>query len=364
MRLALCLGAFDPSRGGEAIWTRGFACFLRDQGHEVHVVTEVAADPPRHITTHLVKPTLSPLLRARRMARTLRGIAPDAVHDAASTIWPGVCHPHAGSRWLSQRRLIATEPPARRLRAALSPKTRWLLAEMAWLEARQARVSRALIAVSPLVGELLAARHPASSDKIVVAMNGVDTERFRPSRDPRPGPVRFLFAAHNPRLKGLNAISRALARMVDDGMDVHLSVAGAPAGPEWSAPPALAGRVAFLGLVADMAPIYAASDVLVHPTRSDACSLVVLEAMASGLPVITTARDGASAAIVSGESGIVLPAPDDPATLLGAMRRLCDPAERRRIGQAARASVEPMTLARNHQAVEAILLRSATPGGG
>ena len=52
----------------------------------------------------------------------------------------------------------------------------------------------------------------------------------------------------------------------------------------------LANRATFLGTVSDLTPYYAAADAYVHPTFYDPCSLVLLEAAASGLPIVTTRR--------------------------------------------------------------------------
>ncbi len=59
-----------------------------------------------------------------------------------------------------------------------------------------------------------------------------------------------------------------------------------------------------------MEPYYAASDIYVHPTFYDSCSLTVLEALASGLPAVTTRFNGASDAILSDEGGKIV---QDPA---------------------------------------------------
>jgi UDP-glucose:(heptosyl)LPS alpha-1,3-glucosyltransferase len=66
----------------------------------------------------------------------------------------------------------------------------------------------------------------------------------------------------------------------------------------------------FLGPVKGMEQYYAASDIYVHPTFYDSCSLTVLEALASGLPVVTSRFNGAADAITSDKGGKVL---DDPA---------------------------------------------------
>jgi rhamnosyl/mannosyltransferase len=104
----------------------------------------------------------------------------------------------------------------------------------------------------------------------------------------------------------------------------------------------LEGRVRFLGDVsaADLPRLYAAADVFVLPSilRAEAFGLVLLEAMAAGLPCVTTELGTGSTFIVQDEvTGLVVP-PHDAAALAAALRRLAaDPALRTRLGAAGRA---------------------------
>ena len=81
----------------------------------------------------------------------------------------------------------------------------------------------------------------------------------------------------------------------------------------------VADRVIFAGPVPAMERLYAASDIYVHPTFYDSCSLTVLEALASGLPVVTTRFNGASDAIASTEGGTVIDDPADAGALADAI---------------------------------------------
>jgi glycosyltransferase involved in cell wall biosynthesis len=182
---------------------------------------------------------------------------------------------------------------------------------------------------------------------------GVDLKFFYPDRQPAPDlsptlPTRglvLLFAAHNFRLKGLPTLLQALARSVAQGLDAQLLVVGD--GPRLEAKclavrHGVAERVRLLGAVAhaDMARLYRACNLLVHPTWSDHCCLVVLEALASGLPVITTARDGASELIEPGVQGLVLEQPGDVGALTNALLLLGD-AQRRAAMSVAAAALRP-----------------------
>ena len=367
MKIALCLERFDPALGGQAIWTRGFAAHLLEMGHEVHVVSTAFGDHGLPVRQHAVPPFWAPLTGARRFRDVLETLGASVVHDAGVTIWPAVWHPHTGSALGAQDRLIATESRARRVRAAVSPKMRLLRTQMRWLEARQARRAAGIVAVSDLVRRLLERRHPGARTRIETIPNGTDTRFFTPPAEKRrpqslPGDVVFLAVAHNPALKGLDVALRALAALVRDGHAVRLMVAGVGTGTIWSGMAealGLAGRVAFLGQAGDMRPVYHGADVLVHPTRWDANSLVVLEAMACGLPVITSRMNGAAEAIAPDVAGFILPDPEDFTALAAHMRLLLDPERRARFGTAARAAIESRDIRVNHRAVEALLLRVA-----
>ena len=80
----------------------------------------------------------------------------------------------------------------------------------------------------------------------------------------------------------------------------------------------------FLGHVKDMEQFYGASDIYVHPTFYDSCSLSVLEALASGIPVITTRFNGAADVIISDEGGKVLDNPGDVNALAEAVAIFLD----------------------------------------
>ena len=95
-------------------------------------------------------------------------------------------------------------------------------------------------------------------------------------------------------------------------------------------------KVTFVGPVNDVAAYYAAADLYVHPTFYDTCSLVVLEAAASGLPLITTRINGAAELLTDGIDSILLSDPADVTRLCAALKTLLDPAGRRRMGEAAR----------------------------
>src|SRR6202040_3286565 len=84
----------------------------------------------------------------------------------------------------------------------------------------------------------------------------------------------------------------------------------------------IANRVTFLPPSPDVMQFYAAADAYVGPSLEDAYGLPILEAMACGLPVIASARAGASEIVHHGENGFVLRDPEDSSELAGLLRSL------------------------------------------
>jgi glycosyltransferase involved in cell wall biosynthesis len=159
-------------------------------------------------------------------------------------------------------------------------------------------------------------------DKITTVPNGVDSEEFAPGTPEReqfglPREVRLaLFAGdiRSPR-KNLDTVLRALVGV--HGM--HLAVAGDTAGspyPAMASDLGISDRVHFLGRVREMPSLMRSCDVFVFPSRYEACSLVMLEAMAAGLPVVTSRGTG-GAELVPEDGGFFLEDPDDAAGLAG-----------------------------------------------
>ena len=90
----------------------------------------------------------------------------------------------------------------------------------------------------------------------------------------------------------------------------------------------VADRVRFIGYCADMRNAYFAADFFVHPTFYDPCSNVVLEAMACGLPVITSRYNGASELMHPPQEGYVIDDPHDHERLAACLTQMLDPARR------------------------------------
>lgn len=188
-----------------------------------------------------------------------------------------------------------------------------------------------------------------SEKRVVVIVNGVDIEEFHPAPTDRATlglpdsvPLALFVGDIRSLRKNLDTVLKALV----DVPQLYLVVVG---DTEKSPYPAMAERldvqtrVHFMGYRRDVAHIMQAVDLFVFPSRYEACSLVLLEALASGLPVITAMSTG-GVEIITPDCGIVLSHPDDTPALVNALHQLtADPHKRQKMGHSARQTAEGHT---------------------
>lgn len=184
------------------------------------------------------------------------------------------------------------------------------------------------------------------SDKCTVIPLSVEPKFFEPAPPlvPKGDRLTLLFVGRHRYYKGVDDLLRALT-----AVDAKLLVAGdGPMRPAWTrltGELALNERVQFLGHVADDAlpALYASADVFVLPanSRAEAFGKVLLEAMAAGLPCITTELEtGTSYVVKDGVTGLVVP-PRDPRALAQAVSLFRDNMDlRRRMGTCGRERVQ------------------------
>jgi UDP-glucose:(heptosyl)LPS alpha-1,3-glucosyltransferase len=369
LRIGLISDDFDPEGGGAERWVVQFADHLLAAEHEVHVITFRAPALRPELHLHLLRDPGNELDRARAVEAAVATLGPMVLHDTGTGWSAHVFHPHTGSRLLSMQREIRSHIALRRLRAAVSPPLNLRRWRMRQVELRAVAGARRVIALSRRLRGILMARHHLDERAITVIPNGVDTARFAPERlAPLRAPERArlgvgddtlcLMVAHNLRLKGFDTALRALATLRANGGVPRFGVVGGLPDPLWSelvARMGLRDRVSLHGPVMDVERFYAAADVLVHPTRWDACSLTTIEAMVAGLPVVTTAMNGAADLITDGTSGFVLPDPEDHRALAARIVALREPALRTAMGRAARSTAAGADIRANCRAVEAVL---------
>ena len=193
-----------------------------------------------------------------------------------------------------------------------------------------------VIANSRQVREEVIRHYGVDPARIRVIVNGIDRQRFRPPEAgvraelrrrlgaPEDGEVVLLVGSGFER-KGLSYLLQGFGSLRDKAC--HLWVVGKGREAPYrrlAERLGVADRVRFWGPVTETAPFYQAATVLALPTIYDPCSNVVLEALACGAPVVTTAANGAAEFITPGENGAVIPQPDDIAGLTAALTAFLD----------------------------------------
>jgi len=365
MRIGLVIHWFDPQRGGAEQWTFQLTQRLLAAGHEVHVVAQgfAAAAAGLPIVPHSLGKIGSRLEFAAAAERKLRTLALDVVHDMGGGWYADVFQSHDGSRLALWERKLASLPrlvrPLKRWMTKQLPRYR----EFRRLVARQfADPQQIVVAVSKMVAEDYQHYHGVPGEQIRLVYNGVDTERFspascRPYREAvrqklaaREADVLLLFVGHDFQRKGLATALRAAGRLAAERQPVRLLVVGGRPRQRYlrlAQRCGLGDAVTFAGAQNDPLPYYAAADALVLPSFYDPFGLVVLEAAACGMPVVTSRFTGASELLSEGVEGYVLSDPADHEELAQRLQPLLEPALRRRMAEAARRLALRYTFARN-----------------
>lgn len=204
----------------------------------------------------------------------------------------------------------------------------WLIL---WLERAIMRGNRfrVIIAISNMVKNNIIQHHGVAPDKIEVLYNGVDLDRFNPeNRGEYRRAIRerygmtekdfvILFVGSGFERKGVKYLLQAVESVPGP---VAVMIVGKGKKPIFSPhdkgwPFQRKQKIVFCGPQKDIEQFYAAADIFVFPTMYEPFGNVHLEALASGLPVITTKNSGAAEIIADGEQGFVIDRPEDVASL-------------------------------------------------
>ena len=367
--------------GGVATHVQGLVPLLPDLGVEVRLLadnTDVARPVPL--------PNLPVGVRVQRMARSPRALVGLGLGRIARIAWKMLADPslrqaaplsyqikflgqaanfdeflarqtpdllhvhHAEYRAYLCRRVIETQIPlvatAHSASALLQPERQWLIR----LVQDNYRFIDWIIPVSNYVKEVII-EHGADPNRMTVIPNGVDPDTFRPydpsaARNklglPSKGVI-VLFTGSLIPVKGVDVLLKALAQCGQKNSEMLFVLVGGGAErnnlEEFARELGIAGQVIFAGRkpLTEMPLWYQSCDIFVMPSWSEGLSVSILEAMASGKPVITTFPErGTHDAIIEGQTGSLVRA-GDVGQLARALERLAqDPALRHRLGANAR----------------------------
>lgn len=326
LRLAIVRQKYRPDGGAERFISRALEA-LEQKDLELNVITrcwEGEASPNWHI--HLCNPA-----KFGRISRE-RGFA-----NAARTLWENqhfdIVQSHerisgcdiyrAGdgvhARWLHQRSRLL--PKWRQLLLFSSRYHRYVMnAERAMYSAPQLK---AVICNADMIKQEIIADFGVPANKIHVIYNAIDNQKFRPADEQTRAKLRqqhqipaqahcLIFVGSGFERKGLAAAIQAVA-----AGDSYLLVVGQDKAQkryyQLAQSLGCGERIRFAGMQRQVLPFYQAADALLLPTLYDPFPNVILEAMACGLPVITSTTCGGAEFITSGENGFVTDALDIPA---------------------------------------------------
>jgi glycosyltransferase involved in cell wall biosynthesis len=320
---------------------------LARRGHEVYAAlvshtplrAELNALPPENIFTLRLRNAFD-ITSALELARLVRKHKIEIVHAHMARDYP----------------LAALA--VKRVRSSKLIITRHVLFRLNKLHVVTLRHVSRVIAVSHAVERALARQKIFPAQKVTVIPNGIDFRRFDASLQELGGkefrqrlkiPLESLLVGTVGEIKpqkGHEDFLHAAAIIARENRNVHFIIAGGDNSRTGEHQRAierlvgelrLKGRVHFTGWLDQVAPLMAALDVYVSASRTESFGLAIVEAMASGLPVVATATEGAQEIISPGETGLLVAVGDDKALAASVLSLLNDEHERARLGALARA---------------------------
>lgn len=393
MRIALNYRNVDPNRGGAETYVADLTRSLISRGHEVTLVAESVRQEAIPREAYVLPVPASGWSRSARIwsfaqnsEQVLKANASrfDATMGFINTWHHDVIIPQgglrAGSRLHNAERF---QSPLKRslyrwLKSA-SP-TEWKYDHIERLQYDPARNAR-VVAVSRLVSGHLQQFRNVSPDRIHIVYNSIDPNRFTVAN---PAAVRTetrqkyglasdahvgLFVGHNFWLKGLEPLLKALAKRQATqpaAEQVHLLVSGGGKTKPFQKMVqdlGLSQTVHLLGFTPDVKSLFHAADFFVSPTYYDPCSLVVMEALACRLPVITTGCNGAGELITNGREGFVVPTPNHQSELMAALDSMTNRDVRRQMAEAAQQLGQAQTFENHVSHLERIFAEVAAEKG-
>ena len=310
--------------------------------NDVHVFANTFEGDTRGMVTHPVPAlratALTTILSFYAMASTRVGSNFDIVHAQGAMVPNAdVITAHiSNAKWLEGRRHLEG--------GELSWKEKLFGATIIPLERRTYQSPRGtVVAVSQALANDIRTTYGRTGETLVIR-HGVDFGQFNPSvRERLRGPMRNEMGLGDADV--LHLFVGDLRKGFAQAMAALPQVPGRLLGVSRTDPAEMLTRAGELGVIdrVRIAPAtdeiekyYAAADVFVFPTPYDAFGMVISEAMACGLPVVTAATAGAAEIIDSGRTGLVIQDPTDTVALAGHLQTLAsDSTARQRIGDAA-----------------------------
>jgi UDP-glucose:(heptosyl)LPS alpha-1,3-glucosyltransferase len=376
IRFATAILDFSKRKGGAERYLVDLCTQMASEDFEVHVYAEHWDEEACGIHFHQVRTIRFPksfrlLSFAVRATREMMSGHFDVTLGVGNTLAADVLQPHGGVHWAwFWRSLRAYENPLswtmNFLGRVLSLK-QWT---SGWIEdaSYRKRNHSSIIAISDMVKHDMIQWYRTPGNQIVVIYNGVDLEQFHPRNGHHREEIRkrhgvgeeivLLFVSNNFRMKGLGILIEVLADLKKEGAPpFKLLIVGRDRKSSYLRLAKKLGMVEdviFAGSTGEIEKYYGAADLLVHPSFYDACSLTIFEALASGLPVLTSASNGASGIITQGTEGFVLGDPRDRKGLKKQISFFFDLEARQRASAAAQRLATQYSHERNYREMKNI----------
>jgi UDP-glucose:(heptosyl)LPS alpha-1,3-glucosyltransferase len=329
MKLALIRRQFSAT-GGAELYLQRLLGALAQAGHELHLFSETWTQKPPGVTLHPVSVTGSRATRALAFATHTRALLRvesfDCVFSLERTLQQDVYRAGDGLHrvWLERRREYA--PWWRKPLVGIGAFHRTMME----LEARtfDPATTRHVIVNSEMVRREIQRHFSFPAERIHLVRNGIDVARFqrgdRAVTRARLGIEQdeflLLFVGSGWERKGLKYLLQAveqLATTAPAGLDpakLKLLVVG-----KGTPPAPVPANVIFAGPLSDVESAFAAADLFVFLPIYEPSANVIFEARAAGLPVVTTAQNGAGEVLREGIDGTVVTRPDDLAAVTAAI---------------------------------------------
>jgi UDP-glucose:(heptosyl)LPS alpha-1,3-glucosyltransferase len=352
MKIALVILHADPARGGAERYTIDLAMSLSSRGHDVSLIaTTFAADAPGRP----VPISASGFTRLAKYHQFLDGLDAhlqthryEIVHAMLPVRRCDIYHPHAGLAVDAVLRGHEKYDGLHRAIAGLTNRLNRKRNSFAAIERELLKNADApiVLCLSEYIKSSVREHYRLPGNQLATLFNAVDLRKFDPAMRPAvgeairatlglsPDRVMALIIAQDFGRKGLAEAILALEKADER---ITLVVVGKQKTGTYAQLAKRAGvgnRVIFAGATRDAYAFYQAADFFVLPTRHDPCSLVVLESLAMGLPVISTRFNGACEIMTSGQHGFVLDDPRDVQALRECYNVLTDAGPRQKMSAA------------------------------
>ena len=379
MNIAFCYDSVIPERGGCETYIADLARRLVKEGHEVHLYASRWEESalPKEMVFHKLPPSktirfLKPWQFSQRCEKALAENKHDISMGFNKTWGQEVLYPLGGLHSASADHNVRKHASVLvRMGAWLAQRlnpVNWTYAQIERKQYRSAHLPT-VVANSEMVRGHFRTYLDYPEDRLFVVRNSIDPDRFpqeqrlaihqrqREAWKLSPSDIVAVFIARNYKLKGLAPLLKAVRTLIHEQVFSNRSwfqlvVAGSSKNDEYERLARkldIADRVRFVGSCADISEAFFTADFLVHPTFYDPCSLVVLEALACGVPVITTRYNGAAELMHPPQEGFVINDPHNDVELSTAMGELLDHDKRAACSKAARESATDWTFEQHYQ---------------